>query len=76
MLEMLLLPQIINKWTYVIRVENRGASPIILDLTHKGAKNNMIKTVATVSTVLFFLIHGANGYAGMQTITFDIEGMG
>ena len=26
---MLLLPQIINKRTYVIKAENRGASPII-----------------------------------------------
>ena len=64
----------------MIRVGNRGLSPIILpiilDLTHKGAKNNMIKTVAAISTVLFFLIYSANGFAGMQTITFDIEGMG
>ena len=36
----------------------------------------MAKNFAAVFVTIFFLIKAADGLAGMQTITFDIEGMG
>jgi len=36
----------------------------------------MTKNLAAVFVTIFFLIKSVDGLAGMQTITFDIEGMG
>ena len=36
----------------------------------------MTKNLAAVSVTILFLIKATVGLAGMQTITFDIEGMG
>lgn len=36
----------------------------------------MTKTFAAVFVTVYFLIKAANGVAGIQTITFDVEDMG